>query len=171
MDDDNQNVQHPLLAALKMFEVAARSAFDTAAAFWRPWSGKREKQEAAAKQQQSNAPSEQVRQPIKRDQEVTVGKKPKAPTKRAKSPKPLVQPKFTHYSPLDSASVLVPLSARRATMSSGARRQHLPVASCQRLQLGQPVRRSPNGLFRPKADCIVCSDSVASLKFPAQGGS
>jgi hypothetical protein len=91
MDDDNQNVRHPLLSALKMFEVAARSAFDTAAAFWRPWSGKREKQEAAAKQQQSNAPSEQARQPIKRDQEVTVGKKPKAPTKRAKSPKPLVQ--------------------------------------------------------------------------------
>src|SRR5690348_2643774 len=82
MDDGNQNVRHPLLSALKMFEVAARSAFDTAAAFWRLWSGKREKQEAAAKQQQSNAPSELARQPIKRDQGVTVGKKPKAPTKR-----------------------------------------------------------------------------------------
>jgi len=69
MDDNNRN-QHPFLAALKMFEAAARSAFDTAAAFWRPWSGRREKQEAAAKQQQSNAPSEQARQPIKRDQEV-----------------------------------------------------------------------------------------------------
>jgi hypothetical protein len=91
MDDNNRNVQHPFLAALKMFEVAARSAFDTAAAFWRPWSRKREKQEAAAKRQQSHAPSEQARQPIKRDQEVTVGKKPKAPTKHAKSPKPLVQ--------------------------------------------------------------------------------
>src|SRR5262249_35664773 len=91
MDDDNRNVRDPFLAALKMFEVAARSAFDTPAAFWRPWSGKHEKQEAAAKQQQSNAPSQQARQPIKRDQEVTVGKKPKAPTKRAKSPKPLVQ--------------------------------------------------------------------------------
>src|SRR5215472_12283461 len=90
MDDNNRNVRHPFLAALKMFEVAARSAFDTAAAFWRSWSGKREKQEAAAKQQQSNAPSEQACQPIKRDQEVTVGKKPEAPTKRAK-PKPLVQ--------------------------------------------------------------------------------
>src|SRR5215471_10215193 len=83
LDDNNQNVQHPFLAALKMFEVAARSAFDTAAAFWRPWSGKRKKQEAAAKQQQSNAPSEQARQPIKRDQEVTVGQTPKAPTKRS----------------------------------------------------------------------------------------
>src|SRR5215831_5412249 len=91
MDDNNRKVQHPFLAALKMFEVAARSAFDTAAAFWRPWSGKREKQETAAKQQQSNAPSQQARQPVKRDQEVTVEKKPKAPTKRAKSPKPLVQ--------------------------------------------------------------------------------
>src|SRR5262245_44133386 len=91
MDDNNRKVQHPFLAALKMFEVAARSAFDTAAAIWRPWSGKHEKQEATAKQQQSNAPSEQVPQPIKRDQEVTVGKKPKAPTKRVKSPKPLVQ--------------------------------------------------------------------------------
>src|SRR5215472_12425016 len=91
MDNNNQNVQHPFLAALKMFEVAARSAFDTAAAFWRPWSGKREKLEAHIRQQQSNAPSEQARQPIKRDQEVTVGQKPKAPTKRANSPKPLVQ--------------------------------------------------------------------------------
>src|SRR5262249_845955 len=86
MDHNNRNVQHPFLAALKMLEVAARSAFDTAAAFWHPWSGKREKQEAAAKQQQSNVPSKQAPQPIKRDQEVTVGKKPKAPTKRAKSP-------------------------------------------------------------------------------------
>src|SRR5262249_30518616 len=91
MDDDNRNVQHLLLSALKMFEVAARSAFDTAAAFWRPWSGKREKQEAAAKQQQSNTPSKQARQTIKHDQEATVEKTPKAPTKRAKSPKPLVQ--------------------------------------------------------------------------------
>jgi hypothetical protein len=78
MDDNNRNVQHPFLAALKMFEAAARSAFDTAAAFWRPWSGRREKQEAAAKQQ-SNAPSEQARQPIKRDQEVTAGKSPRRP--------------------------------------------------------------------------------------------
>src|SRR5262249_2681606 len=91
MDDNNRNVQHPFLAALKLFEVAARSAFDTATAFWRPWSGKREKQEADAKQQQSNAPSEQAGQPIKRDQEVTVGKKPKAPTKRAQPGKPLAQ--------------------------------------------------------------------------------
>jgi len=91
MDNNNQNVRHPLLSALKMFEVAARSAFDTAAAFWRPWSGKREKLEVPIRQQPSNAPSEQVRQPIKRDQDVTVRKKPKASTKRTKSPKPLVQ--------------------------------------------------------------------------------
>src|SRR6187549_2278601 len=99
MDDNNRNVQHPFFAALKMFEAAARSAFDTAAAFWHPWSGKHEKQEAAAKQQQSNAPSEQARQPIKDDQEVTVGKKPKAPTKRAKSPKPLVQEAMVEKTP------------------------------------------------------------------------
>ena len=98
MDDNNRN-QHPFLAALKMFEAAARSAFDTAAAFWHPWSGRREKQEAAAKQQQSNAPSEQARQPIKRDQEATVRKEPKAPTKRAKSPKPLVQEAMVEKTP------------------------------------------------------------------------
>ena len=89
MGDNNRN--NSLLAALRIFDVAVRTAFDTAAAFWRPWSGNREKQEAPAKQQQSNAPSQQARQPVKRDQEVTVEKKPKAPTKRAKSPKPLVQ--------------------------------------------------------------------------------
>src|SRR5215813_6987810 len=82
MDDNNRNVQHPLLAALRIFDVAVRTAFDTAAAFWRPWSGNREKQEAPAKQQQSNAPSEKAPQPINRDQEATVEKKPKAPTKR-----------------------------------------------------------------------------------------
>jgi hypothetical protein len=90
MDDNNRNVQHPFLAALKMFEVAARSAFDTAAAFWRP-SGKRDKQDAPARQQQSNAPSEQASQPIKRDQEATVEKKLKAPTKHAQPRKPLAQ--------------------------------------------------------------------------------
>jgi hypothetical protein len=83
MDDNNRNVQHPLLVALRIFDVAVRTAFDTAATFWRPWSGKREKQEAPARQQQTNAPSEQAPQPINRDQEATVEKKPKAPTKRS----------------------------------------------------------------------------------------
>src|SRR5262245_56487274 len=91
MDDNNRNVQHPFLAALKMFEVAARSAFDTAAAFWRHGRGNAKNKKLPLSSQQSHAPSEQARQPIKRDQEVTVGKKPKAPTKHAKSPKPLVQ--------------------------------------------------------------------------------
>jgi hypothetical protein len=48
-----------------------------------------------------------------------------------------------HYPALDSASVFVALSVLSATMSSGARRHHSPVAACQRLHLGQPVSRSP----------------------------
>ena len=36
MDDKNRsNVQHPLHAALKMFHATVRTAFETAAAFWR----------------------------------------------------------------------------------------------------------------------------------------
>jgi hypothetical protein len=91
MDDNNRNVQHPLLVALRVFDVAVRTAFDTAATFWRSWSGKREKQEAPARQQQTSAPSEQAPQPINRDQEATVEKEPKAPIKRARSRKPLAQ--------------------------------------------------------------------------------
>src|SRR5262249_24068633 len=83
MDDNNRNVQHPFLAALKMFEVAARGAFDTAAAFWRPWSGKREKQEAAAKQQKPKAPTKRAKSPKPLVQDATVEKTPKAPTKRS----------------------------------------------------------------------------------------
>ena len=42
---------------------------------------------------------------------------------------------------LDSASVFVALRARNATMSSAASRHRSPVAACQRLHVGQPVRR------------------------------
>jgi type IV secretory pathway VirB10-like protein len=91
MDDNNRNVQHPLLVALRIFDVAVRTAFDTAVTFWTLWSGKREKQEAPARQQQSNAPSEQAPQPINRDQATAEEKKPKAPIKRARSRKPLAQ--------------------------------------------------------------------------------
>jgi hypothetical protein len=91
MDDNNRNVQHPLLVALRIFDVAVGTAFDTAATFWRSWSRKREEQEAPARQQQTNAPCEQAPQPINRDQEATVEKKPKAPTKRVRPRKPLTQ--------------------------------------------------------------------------------
>ena len=38
MDDKNSsNVQHPLHAALMIFHGTVRTAFETAAAFWRPW--------------------------------------------------------------------------------------------------------------------------------------
>ena len=107
MDDNNRNVQHLLLVALRIFDVAVRTAFDTAATFWRPWSRKREKQEAPARQQQTNAPSEQAPQPLNRDQEATVEKKPKAPTKRARPRKPLAQGATVEKMPK------APTSARR----------------------------------------------------------
>jgi hypothetical protein len=44
---------------------------------------------------------------------------------------------------LTSASVFVAFSALSATMSSAASRHHSPVEACQRLHIGQPVRRSP----------------------------
>ena len=70
MDDKNSsNGQHPLHAALMIFHARVRTAFETAAAFWRPW-------------QHSRASSEKALQPTKREQEATE-KKPKAPTKRS----------------------------------------------------------------------------------------
>jgi hypothetical protein len=90
MDDKNRsNVQHPLHAVLIMFHATVRTAFETAAAFWRPWFREPEKKDVAAKEQ-SKAASEEAPQPTKREEKATE-KKPKAPIKRAQRPKPLTQ--------------------------------------------------------------------------------
>ena len=90
MDDENRsNVQHPLHAVLTMFHAKVRTAFETAAAFWRPWFREPEKKDVAAKEQ-SKAASEEAPQPTKREEKATE-KKPKAPIKRAQPPKPLTQ--------------------------------------------------------------------------------
>ena len=90
MDDKNSsNVQHPLHAALMIFHATVRTAFETAAAFWRPWFREPEKKDVAAKQH-SKAASEEAPQPTKREQEATE-KKPKAPIKRGQRPKTLTQ--------------------------------------------------------------------------------
>ena len=90
MDDKNSsNVQHPLNAALMIFHGTVRTAFETAAAFWRPWFREPEKKYVAARQH-SKAASEEAPQPTKREQEATE-KKPKAATKRAQRPKILTQ--------------------------------------------------------------------------------
>ena len=82
MDDKNGlNVEHPLHAALMIFHATLRTAFETAAAFWRPWFREPEKKYVAARQH-SKAASEEAPQPTKREQEATE-KKPKAPVKRA----------------------------------------------------------------------------------------
>ena len=90
MDDKNSsNVQHPLYAALMIFHATVRTAFETAAAFWRPWFREPEKKDVAARQH-SKAASEEAPQPTKREQEATE-KKPKATIKRAQRPKTLTQ--------------------------------------------------------------------------------
>ena len=90
MDDKNSsNVQHPLHAALMIFHATARSAFETAVAFWRPWFREPEKTDVASRQH-SKAASEEAPQPTKREQKATE-KKPKAPIKRAQRPKALTQ--------------------------------------------------------------------------------
>ena len=82
MDDKkSSNVQHPLHAALMIFHGTVRTAFETAAAFWRPWFREPEKKDVAARQH-SKAASEKAPQPTKREREATE-KKPKAPTKRS----------------------------------------------------------------------------------------
>ena len=90
MDDKNSsNVQHPLHAALMIFHGTVRTAFETAAAFWRPWFREPEKKYVAARQH-SKAASEEAPHPTKREQEATE-KKPKTATKRAQRPKILTQ--------------------------------------------------------------------------------
>ena len=82
MDDKNSsNVQHPFHAALMTFHAAVRIAFETAAAFWRPWFREPEKKDVAPREQ-TKAASGEAPQPTKREQEATE-KKPKAPTKRS----------------------------------------------------------------------------------------
>ena len=82
MDDKNSsNVRHPLHAALMIFYATLRTAFETAAAFWRPWFREPEKKEVAAREHSKPA-SEEALQPTKREQKATE-KKPKAPIKRS----------------------------------------------------------------------------------------
>ena len=60
MDDKNSsNVQHPLHAALMIFHATVRTAFETAAAFWRPWFREPEKKDVAAREH-SKAASEEA---------------------------------------------------------------------------------------------------------------
>jgi hypothetical protein len=98
MDEKNRsNVQHPLRAALMIFHATVRTAFETAAAFWRPWFREPEKKDFAAREQ-SKAASEEAPQPTKLEQKATE-KKPKAPIKRAQRPKPLTQEEKTEKKP------------------------------------------------------------------------
>jgi hypothetical protein len=98
MDDKNSsNVRHPLHAALMIFHATLRTAFETAAAFWRPWFREPEKKEVAAREQ-SKATSKEALQPTKREQKATE-KKPKPPIKRAQRPKPITQEGTTEKKP------------------------------------------------------------------------
>src|SRR5262245_4675751 len=88
MDDKNSsNVHHH--SRPMIFHATVRTAFETAAAFWRPWFREPEKKDVAARKQ-SKVASEEAPQATKREQEATE-KKPKAPIKRAQPPKPLTQ--------------------------------------------------------------------------------
>ena len=105
MDDKNSsNVQHPLHAALMIFHGTVRTAFETAAAFWRPWFREPEKnmlpQDSTQKHRlrkrlsrQSASRKRRRKSPRRRQsarngpkiltQEATMEKKPKAATKRS----------------------------------------------------------------------------------------
>ena len=86
MDDKNSSkVQHPVRAALMIFHATVRTAFETAAAFWRPWFREPEKKDVAAREQ-SKAASEEAPQPTKREQKATE-KKPERATAKAIKPR------------------------------------------------------------------------------------
>ena len=87
MDDKNSsNVQHPVHAILMIFHATVRTAFETAAAFWRPWFREPEKKMLP----QDSTQKQSAPQPTKREQEATE-KKPKAPIRRVQRPKTLTQ--------------------------------------------------------------------------------
>jgi hypothetical protein len=86
---DDKNKQHPIHAAFMIFHSTVRTAFETAAAFWRPWFREPKKKDVAVREQ-SKAASEEAPQPTRREQNATE-KKPKAPIKRAQRPKRLTQ--------------------------------------------------------------------------------
>jgi hypothetical protein len=92
-ENSNSDFQHPLHAALRIFNAAVRSAFDrvigASNAFWHPWFREPEKQEVPAKQG-PNTPAEEAPQPTKRGQrrkpipqKATVEKKPEPSPKRS----------------------------------------------------------------------------------------
>jgi hypothetical protein len=100
MDDKNSsNVRHPLHAALMIFHATVRTAFETAAAFWRPWFREPEKKDVATREQSKGSPSadkarggsdggkaqgaNKTRATKPLTQEATMEKKPKAPTKHS----------------------------------------------------------------------------------------
>ena len=95
MDNNNSNFQgHPFYVALTLFNVAVKTPFDIAAAFWRPWfadAGKEKVQD----RQRSEAPPVEVSlsktesQLAAITQQLTaVPEKMSRPTKRKQTPKP-----------------------------------------------------------------------------------
>jgi hypothetical protein len=58
-----------------------------------------------------------------------------------------------------------PLRALNAMMSSGASRHHSPDEACQRLQLGQPVSRSPQWSISTKgwSHCLQRLDTITNI--------
>ena len=66
-ENNNSNIQHPLHAALTIFNAAVQTVFATAAAFWRPWAAEPEKREEFGGEQ-PQAPKEEISRPIMRTQ-------------------------------------------------------------------------------------------------------
>ena len=83
-ENNNSNVQHPLRAALTIFNAAAQTVFDTAAAFWRPWAAEPEKREEFGGEQPQTA-KEEVSRPMKRTQ--TPEEELSRPMTRTQAPK------------------------------------------------------------------------------------
>ena len=78
MDDENRsNVQHPLHAVLTMFHAKVRTAFETAAAFWRRGSGNPKKRMLPQKSSQKR----RLRKPLSR-QSVRRKRRRKSPRRR-----------------------------------------------------------------------------------------
>jgi len=84
-ENNKSSAQLPLHAIPKIFNAAMRTAFEIAAAFWRPWFRQREKQEVPAPSEEAPQSTKRAQRPNPLRQKPAAQKKPRLarPTKRS----------------------------------------------------------------------------------------
>ena len=144
-ENNNSNIQHPLHAALTIFNAAVQTVFDTAAAFWRPWAAEPEKREEFGGEQPQTA-KEEVSRPMKRTQ--TPEEELSRPMTRTQAPKEeLSRPMTRTQAPKEELSrPMTRTQAPKEELSRPMRRTQTPTSLPQKEALEKkpraPIKRS-----------------------------